>query len=773
MVRGTVLDKDTHLPVTGATIRFMEAARKTITSKDGLFSEILQAGKEIILVDHLEYKNKTLSILIHKDTVFDIMLEPVFTRRMIEEVTIIGKMNPRQLEPRAGIEYINLSKAAKILSIGGNRDAIKSLTLLPGVAPVSENSSEIQVRGGTHDQNLILLDGANLFHSTNFYGMISPFDPKIMERFQLFKGSFPAKFGGRLSSVADIGIRDGNRDSLRIESTLSFLSGRIIAEGPIIKEKASLLFSASRTLPDLLNYLAPSLGTNLDGRYFNVLAKASGIIDSSNIISLTVFNDQDRYQEKLSFDDLSGYSLIMESTSNSMISGSWKHLNNRSENQLSFHYSGYGLKYRIAVEDEHSEIEQAFDSHSSIREFKIEERIKGKLNKITYDGGFFGLIDRQLPLTIETSFAGKQTGMDTSGVARNNATLGGYLDLGWSDAKHWSFTGGTRIAHYFLQPGSAWSVEPRVNVQFKINNRHSLKAGYSRMSQPVHRLGNPGLGRPVNLWILASGKLPPQSADHYSLSYALDGTFLNQSWGCNIELYYKTMNHLVEFLDGYGPYHLILGSIKDPEGILTTGSGNSKGLELLIEKKSGRFTGWISYTLSQTRLQFDQLNKGNPYPSNNDQPHLLNLVLNYNHNKKWDFFLDWSFATGRPFTVAQYLVDSHSWMTISGSYTWPLDQVEGFVPLGNSILNIPGERNAYRMKSFHRLNVGVQFPIHIKKLNGSLEIGVYNLYNRKNPYYYYISKQTSSNGDDTMLRQVIKSVSVFPIMPLFQLEIAF
>ncbi len=751
----------------------MEAARKTITSKDGLFSEILQTGKEIILVDHLEYKNKTLSILILKDTVFDIMLEPVFTRRMIEEVTIIGKMNPRQLEPRAGIEYVNLSKAAKILSIGGNRDAIKSLTLLPGVAPVSENSSEIQVRGGTHDQNLILLDGANLFHSTNFYGMISPFDPKIIESIQLYKGSFPAKFGGRLSSVADIGIRDGNRDSLRIEPSLSLLSGRIIAEGPIIKNKASLLFSVSRTLPDLLNYLAPTLSTTLDGRYFNVFAKASGMIDSSNIISLTFFNDHDRYQEKLSFDDLSGYSLFMESTSNSMISGCWKHLNNRSENQLSLHYSGYGLKYRIAVENEHSDINQAFDSHSSIREFKIEERIQGKLNKVTYDGGFFGLIDRQVPLTIETSFAGKQSGMDTSGVARNNATLGGYLDLGWSDAKHWSFTGGARIAHYFLQPGSAWSAEPRVNVQFKINNRHSLKAGYSRMSQPLHRLGNPGLGRPVNLWILASGKLPPQSADHYSLSYALDGAFLNQSWGCNIGLYYKKMHHLVEFMDGYGPYHLILGSNKDPEGILTTGSGISKGLEFLIEKKSGQLTGWISYTLSQTRLQFDQLNKGNPYSSNNDQPHVLNLVLNYNHNKKFDFFLDWSFATGRPFTVAQYLVDSHSWSIISGSYTWPLDQVEGFVPLGNSILNIPGERNVYRMKSFHRLNVGVQFPIHIKKLNGSLEIGVYNLNNRKNPFYYYISRQSSSNGHDTMSRQVIKSVSVFPIMPLFQLEIAF
>ncbi len=642
----------------------------------------------------------------------------------------------------------------------GEVDVLKTLQLLPGVQSGSEGASGLYVRGGGPDQNLILLDGVPLYNVSHLFGFFSVFNADAINKVELTKGGFPARYGGRLSSVVDITMKEGNAIKLSGAGSVGLLATKLTLEGPIIKDKTSFIVSARRTYIDVL--AAPIIKSQTDGNtnagyyFYDINAKINHQFSKKDRIFLSGYlgKDQGYFKNKNTSIGPNGpinyVNNIRLGWGNALAAVRWNHvINKKMFSNLSLNYSQYRFDIYNAFEEKPSmspTIEQKSRYLSDIQD------INAKL-----DVDFFPNPNHYIRFGVSATRHDFRPGIyQYTSTIESDTTLGAepvhayeissYIEDDLKISEKLKVNVGLHASGYAVQDTFYFSLQPRISARYKVNQALSAKASYAKMQQNIHLLTNAGLGLPTDLWVSSTKNIAPQQAWQLAAGLAY-----NWKYGIEFSLegYYKEMDRLIDYKPGAS--FLILD--KPWESQVAVGRGESYGVELFAQKKLGSLTGWVGYTLSWSNRQFDELNFGKKFPYKYDRRHDMAIALVKNWYDKIDLSATWVYGTGNAITI-------------------PIQEYPYFADNNNAQLNqyrtidYYGDRNSYRMRSYHRLDVSISFKKKKKWGERAWTIGVYNLYNRKNPFF--IDSYNKLDGTRSF-----QQYSLFPILPSISYQFKF
>ena len=641
-----------------------------------------------------------------------------------------------------GFAKINLSEIRNVPVLFGERDILKTLQLLPGIKSAGEGNSGFYVRGGSTDQNLILLDEAPVYNASHLLGFFSTFNSDAIKDVSVFKGGMPAQYGGRLSSVLDIRMNDGNKKEYTAEGGIGLISSRLKLEGPIVKDKGSFMISGRRTYADaFLAFSGDSSIKNNTLYFYDLNAKANYQIDDKNTLYLSGYFGRD----ELGLSETFGFGW-----GNTTATLRWNHLySNRLFSNTSLIYSNYNYVIENFLE------ENNFKVNSSIRDLNLKQDFQLALNNS--HNIRFGV-----DLIQHTISPGDITASETSSVnevtveKRKGNEIAAYISDEWEMNDRINVVYGLRASSFFLLgPGSFSNydpdgnvlstktyssgnlvksyinLEPRVSLSYQINPSSSFKSSYTRNTQNLHLMSNSTAGSPTDLYIMSSNNVRPEIADQVALGYFRN--LKDDNYEFSAEVYYKQMQGQIEYRSGTD-----LRGNRNVEADLLFGDGRAYGIELFFKKRFGKINGWIGYTLSKTERQFNDINNGKWFLAKQDRTHDLSLVGIYKASDRWTFSSTFVYNTGNAVTFP------------SGKY-----QLNG-----NTVFYYP-ERNSDRMPDYHRLDFSATLEGKAnKKLKSSWSFGVYNLYNRKNAY----SIDFRDDPNDRSKTQAVRT-TLFGIIP--------
>lgn len=736
ILSGKVIDRDTDQPISQATVYLSNGSRGAISQKDGSFLIKLPPGKYTLKVSYLGLDPVEQKIEVYADgnLTFPISLQAL----EMDEVILEAEASDANVKDViTGIEKLNIDEINNLPAFLGEVDVVKSLLLLPGVSTVGEGANGFNVRGGRVDQNLVMLDGALLVNPSHMLGFFSAFHPDIVENFTLYKGHIPAQFGGRASSVLDIKGRDGNFSDYKIKGGMGLVASRLVLEGPIVKDKTSLIIGGRASYANwLLRQVKDFKVANSSARFYDGSAKLTHRIGENHRLSLSYYRSEDSF----SFFDEFGFDWRTE-----LFSFNWRGIfSERLLATFSATYGDYvssqneptgidgaklenGLNYiqakqnflykpnevhkinvgaEMVINQAKPEVKSPFDERSVIRREEVEK-----------DNG------REFALYLNDEITLSQRISISLGVRYSfyqqigEATEYSYL----SDAprRFGNITDSTVYA-----PGEVISTyggwEPRLSFRFQLGTDNSIKFSYNRIRQYIHQISNTTSATPLDFWQVSNRFLPPQLVDNYSIGYFHN--FNNNSWELSAELYFKDMQNLVEYKDFADLY-----VNRQIETQLITGKGQAYGIETAVRKELGRWTGWMSYTYSRSLLQvegaFDEetINNGTWYPSNFDQPHSFTLSATRKLGKAGAFSSNVVYNTGRPFTA------------LIGSYEANGTTIPHF-----------SDRNAFRIPAYFRVDISFTVGDIFKKIDDNLTFSIYNLFSRNNAYSVFYKRDGNS-----------------------------
>lgn len=732
-----------------------------VTSNNfGYFSIKLNNGKNQLLISYTGYEDVSLTIQSFKDTC---LIVKMVTKNLLEEIQIVGRKKNDFSATQIGRIEIPIKQLQAVPALFGEPDLMKVLQLLPGIQSTKAGFSSLVVRGGKPDQNLILLDGVSVYNMSHLYGLYSVINENAIQSVNVIKGNYPARFGGRLSSLVDITLREGNKNKIKGEIGIGTVGGKFVLDGPIFDEKTTFCISGRRTLLDIFwqPYLVyKNKATN--GYFFGDLnAKISRKISEADKLFFSFYygkdkNYQSQWGEKATIGetdfDLSskeGYKW-----GNYTFSMRWNHL--FSEN-LFFNLTAIGSDFYLG--------------NYNIRTFKNKQTGKSYNDDVVYSSGIrdlgfktdfdyysiknhqikFGslLVNHQfnpgitvvvtedifntIPSSSSSVGSGKNDLLESSLYVEDEMQLLPYLRLGI----------GIRSTFLKSNEKSFFMIEPRLSASVRLKDEISVKSAYSENSQFLHLLRSSLLELPTDLWIPASKTLLPEKSRQWSL-----GTEIGISGGLKLTLegYYKEMINIVEYQEGSSLFSVKRGW----EEKIEKGRGWAYGTELLLQKTNGKTTGWVGYTLSWAFNQFKNLNNGIAFPSSWDRRHDFVVTVHHHFNEKWDVGTNWIFNTGSPFTVPIYRTKV---LIIDFPVYHYMPDVE-----------ISGARNSMRLPDYHRLDLSLNYHKQSVKHKGRTHhysLSIYNAYNRKNVYYKgYISGRPTE-------------ASLFPILPSISYKLSF
>jgi TonB dependent receptor/CarboxypepD_reg-like domain/TonB-dependent Receptor Plug Domain len=715
-VNGTVRDKRTGEILIGATVSLLDQPRSGILSNGyGFYSVSAPKGKYTLIVSFSGYQSDTLPIDLDRNMLLPVALVPA-TGELTEVVVSARKNNDNVTMPLMGVQKLTTNEIKYIPVLFGEKDVLKTIQLLPGIQFAGDGSTGFYVRGGAVDQNLILLDEATVYNPSHLLGFFSTFNSDAIKDITVYKGGMPADYGGRLASVVDIKMNDGNDKEYHLGGGIGLISTRLNAEGPIVKDVGSFSISARRTYADLFLKLSPDSSVNDNSLYFYDLnIKANYRFDENNRVYLSGYFGRDN----LAFGATFGLEY-----GNATGTARWNHVfNSRLFSNTSLITSKYN--YDIKLNSDNNEIGLA----SNIRDVDVKQDLQYYIdadNKL--DFGFSVIHHAIAPGIVSASAASSFNSI----VLPNKYSLENalYISHEWSPAGKFHFDYGLRLSDFIvLGPGDFYTydsagnatdtmhynggavvktytdLEPRISFSYQLNANSSIKASYDRNTQVLHLLSNSTSANPTDLWIPSSNNVKPEIADQESIGYFRN--FSDNRYEFSVETYYKSMQNEIDYKNGA---QLLVN--ENVESQLLYGKGRAYGVELFIKKKVGRFTGWLSYTLSRTELKIDGINNDNWYPATQDRTHDISLVGIYQPNRKWTFSATWVYYTGNAVTFPE------------GKYA-----VNGITAFYYT------ERNAYRMPPYHRLDVAATLQGKKKKrFESSWIFSVYNVYGRENPY---------------------------------------
>ena len=755
---GVISDQSSNETLIGVTILFPELQTGTTTNEYGFYSITLNKGTYTVQLSYLGYQ--TISQTIELDTDRTLNFQLTESAESLEEIVItkdVEKLNLRK--PQMSVNALSIKTIKQMPVVLGEVDIIKSITLLPGVTNAGEGSSGFNVRGGAVDQNLILLDEATIFNSSHLFGFFSVFNPDAIKDIKLYKGGIPAKYGGRVSSVLDIYQKEGNSKEFHMNGGIGLVSSRLLAEGPIKKNRGSFLFGGRSSYAHIF---LPLFDIDSKAYFYDLNTKLSYRLNDNNSIYLSGYFGRDVFEIADSFENEYG---------NAVLNFRWNHLfSDKLFSNLSLIYSDYDYDLKLNFVE--------FDWTSGIRNFNLKYDLKhyikdgfkldyglnsiyykfnpGKIEPTTSSSGInpFKLIDKyafenavyidaehQISTKLALSYGVRlssflRLGQDELNVYEDNNPLLFNEDLQIYEKADpittESFSRSDVIESFF-------NVEPRFSLAYQLNNQSSVKASYNRMSQYLHLLSNTSSPSPLDVWTPSGKYVKPQLLDQFAIGYFR--TFKDDTYALEVESFYKTIQNRIDYIDGAD---LIANNAI--EQVILNGEARAYGLEILFRKNEGDFKGWIAYTLSKSEQRTPGrtatetgINNGEWYNTPFDKTHDLSITTSYKLNDKWSFGGNFLFQTGQPTTFP------------NGQYEYNGISIPSF-----------DLRNSNRLPTYHRLDLSAictPKPNSTKRWKGEWVFSVYNIYNRRNAQSITF-RENRMTGNNEALR-----LALFGIVP--------
>ena len=740
-ISGYVSDRKTQERLIGATVYDSRSKLGTTTNAYGFYSLTLPKDSITLFASYIGFAAQRKTFVLDENKIINIDLIPDNDLKAVE---IIASQE-EGIEERTRMSTINIpiEQIKKVPALLGEVDVLKVLQLLPGVKNGGEGSTGLYVRGGGADQNLILLDGAPIYNASHLFGFFSTFNADAIKNVELTKGGFPARYGGRLSSVIDISMKEGNMRRYNVEGSIGLVASRLLIEGPIWKNKTSFILTARRTYIDkILGPLIAASSGGSGGMYFYDLnLKVNHKFSDKDRLFLSMYNGLD----KLSFSSGNQFTSDISyggylKWGNTLGAARWNHVFN---NKLFCNTSATFTKYHFGVgqeiKDLRNDTKQSSDYLSGINDWA------GKIN-FDFMPGPNHYIKYGADYTYHTFKTGAQQ-FQNRGFERDLDSIGGnpsifasevnaYVEDDWKISRKLKVNIGLHAAGFFVKDNFYKSLQPRFSGRYILPYNWSVKLSYASMMQFVHLLSNSNIGLPTDLWVPATEKIKPQRS--YQGAVGIAKGLKNNTYEISVEGYYKEMKDIIDYLDGAN----FIGQSTNWELKVAQGRGWSYGAEFLLQKKKGKYTGWIGYTLSWTSRQFKEINEGKAYPYKYDRRHDISFVNVYKMSNKMDLAFTWIYGTGNAISL-------------------PL---QSYVALGNqanvggSDAQYYGGKNNYRMPAYHRMDISINK--HKKKKWGRVtwSYGVYNVYGRRNPYFLYFSNNQYG-------RKQLKQVSIFTFIP--------
>ena len=742
VISGFVKEKGSKENLIGATVYIAETQQATISNNYGYYSISTNKDTITLIVSSVGFQKQAYTIILKNDLTQN--FELVSNNNIAEVVVTDSKNNMVSQDQQMSIMRVPIEQIQQIPGLLGEKDVLKVLQLLPGVQKGSEGNSGLYVRGGGPDQNLIILDDAPVYNAFHLFGFYSLFNGDALKSVELTKGGFPARFGGRLSSVLEMNMKDGDKEKYRAEYGVGLISSRFTVQGPIKKDKSSFLLSGRRTYIDALIY--PLLPEESRGGYYfyDFNAKANIEIDKKNTIYLSGYFGRDKFYANSNFDDFSSKFGLYWGNGTGTVR--WNRvINNKLFSNTSFIYSLY--RFNISIKEKFDGDEFEIRLYSGIRDLSIKQDFDYALNnKYLIKAGVFIQQHRFTPsaTTIKNSEfpEDNEESIETIDALENAA----YIEDRYQITPRLNSNIGLRFSHFLQNSKNYVGLEPRLGFSYQLKTDLSLKASYAMMNQYIHLLSSTGVGLPTDLWVPATDLVRPQRSNQVAIGLAKD--YIPQKLSINVEAYYKHMNNVIAYKDGASFLTVDEPGTEDKikwDENVTSGQGWSYGLEFLLKHDGDRFSGWLGYTLSWTELQFDAINFGKKYYARYDRRHDLSLVVIHKVTKDIIFTTTWVYGTGNAITLpkSDYIAVVPG-QGQQGSY--------------NNYVSDYGAKTGFRMEAYHRMDMGIQFHKQLKRSTRIFEISVYNLYNRKNPYFYYIGYDDSGN-------RKLRKINLFPMLP--------
>ncbi|MBN2261492.1 MAG: TonB-dependent receptor [Prolixibacteraceae bacterium] len=781
-ISGYISDKNSRERLINANVYENNTLQGTTANNFGFYSISLPKGKITLVASFIGYTPQQFEIDLQENTTINFDLE--LKSDQLDEITVVGNQINKVEDTQMSMIDIPIQKLQKIPVIMGEADVLKVIQLLPGVQGGTEGTSGIYVRGGGPDQNLFLLDGVPVYNASHLLGFFSVFNPDAIKTVKLYKGGFPSRFGGRLSSVVDISMKDGNMQKLKGDISIGLISSKLMLEGPIIKDKTSFMVSARRTYLDVMAKPIIGLINKIEGSDMD----AGAFFHDYNMKVNHIFNDRSRLYISGYFGKDKGF-VGNESTSNrvnanndliqykykdetslkwgnTIGSARWNYLvSPKLFSNTTVTYSKYlfdvGSNFKATNITENTFKEDIFRYYSGI------EDITGKI-----DFDYFPTPRHSIKFGTAYTYHHFTPGAkriqlesvvlaDSSGINKDFANrdifahdFAAYIEDDITITENLKINAGLHLSVFNVQNETFIRPQPRISLRYKANDNWAMKASYTRMAQHVHLLTSSGISMPTDLWLPVTKNFAPPISDQFVL-----GTAINLPLGLNLTLegFYKTMTNLIEYKEGAS----FMGNDTNWEEKVEKGKGWSYGAEVMLEKTIGKTTGWIGYTWSKTERQFDNLNFGNPFPAKYDRRHDVSIAITHKISDKIDIGGTWVYGTGNAVTLA--IMDFPS-MEIPYSNSWYSGQN----------LKDYGGRNNYRMPAYHRMDLGVN--LHKEKKHGTRtwSFSLYNAYNNMNPFLlewgmkqgdYIYNSVTGERVLDGEPEIILEKLSIFPMIP--------
>ncbi len=750
-ISGIVRDSESGEVLIGANVFDPESLQGTSTDNNGYFSIALKREIDSLWITYVGYTTGKLSLNSIRDT---ILIVSLVSGSSLEEVRVTANRSVTFNQSTLSNEQLKY-----IPSIGGQPDVLKTLQLLPGVQSQNEGSSNLLVRGGSPDQNLFLIDNVSLFYVNHLGGFISVFNPDVINDARVMKGGFPAKYGGKLSSVVDITMREGNKKEFDGSAGIGVFGANLTLEGPI-NDNATYLFSARKTFTEALFAFA-SLMQDEDYLvmygFYDINGKITWRPDSKNGLQANLFLGDDSWSIRL-FDDSEEAGLINR-WGNLMFSTHWKRiLNSKTSVNNILSYTRYRLRDdRYYKSERTSDTTDYFSNYrSSVSDVSLKSDWRYSMN-----GWYaldFGLVS-SFRSFIPNSFLENEYNHERNAEVINGLESALYLENKMSAGNRFHANLGIRATNYISSNYSDVFLEPRVDLSFLLSGSQVLNASYMKGSQYSHMVFSAGNFLNNEVWIPTMEGMEPARVDQYSLGWK--GHFFENMFSGEVNVYYKNMHDLLAFKEGYAN---LRGDALWRSKLEFGGKGESYGAEFFLSKDKGKFTGFLSYAYSHTTRQFENINDGKEYVFEYNRPHAFSIDLNRKLSDKLVLNVLWVFQSGLPYTPA-----------IGRTYipytTYP-DMSFDYETL------IYGERNSARMRDYHRLDVSLYLKTKtIKGRNETWTFSIYNLYSRQNPYFYFYNDQPNLNFglfDVESFRSLnLYQLSYFPIIPSISYKLEF
>lgn len=781
-INGYVQDAESGEKLLGVNIFDTKSKLGTVSNTYGFYSLTLPKDSVYLAFSYVGYQTKYIGIYLDKDISLNIDLGSAVD---LEEVVVVAEEMERiEEETRMSTVTVPIETIKKIPALLGEVDVLKALQLLPGVQSGGEGQSGLYVRGGSPDQNLILLDGVPVYNASHLFGFFSVFNADAIKDVSLTKGGFPARYGGRLSSVIEINMKEGDLNDWHGSASIGLISSKLTVEGPIIKDKTSLIVSARRTYIDAIarplikkgfeyDDGQGNMGSGVAGYFFyDVNAKVNHKFSEKDRVYLSMYTGKDKFYFNEEFTstyvDNNGITDTYNSKNevglgwgNLTSALRWNHLwTNKLFSNTTLTFSRYNfdttagdesvstygdvtdsqifnLGYLSGIDDIAAKID--FDYVPNPNHFI---RFGASAIHHTFKPGEF-------KLDILSEFDNQSFELDTL-LGQPNVTAQEYALYVEDDFKigeAFKANLGLHFSAFDVGNTTYTSLQPRVSLRYLLASKVALKGSFSTMRQYVQLLTNEGVGLPTDLWLPTTERVLPQDSWQAALGVAKT---LRNDYELSVEGYYKEMKNVLSYKEGASLFELT-----DWQDRVTQGDGVSYGAEFLIQKKRGRLSGWIGYTLSWSFRQFDELNFGREFSYKYDRRHDLSIVTTYKINDRINVAGTFVYGTGNAVTLANSIY--------RGSYPsiWELFDEGGYFT-NTYQLDYYEDRNNFRMRSYTRVDVGVNFSKQLKRAKRTFSLGAYNAANRKNPFFIYVDSESDGSGGR---QNVLKQVSLFPIIP--------